>query len=93
MGSKVTKARLGQSVVVDQVLSCPSQNRQPQCEYCETGDSHQCAFGQELGIAGPRGAFADYVAVPETNVVVLPAGMPFATAAVIEPLGCIVHAN
>jgi L-iditol 2-dehydrogenase len=39
------------------------------------------------------GAFADYIAVPETNVVAVPPDMPFAKAAVIEPLGCILHAS
>ena len=93
VGSEVTRCRPGQFVIVDQVLNCISQGRSPICEYCETGDSHQCEFGQELGITGLPGAFADYIAVPEANVIVLPPAMSPVTAAVIEPLGCVLHAS
>jgi len=93
VGQKVRKCKPGDHVVVDQVLNCWSQGRFPRCEYCESGDSHQCHFGQELGITGPPGAFADYITVPETNVVALPSDMPFARGALIEPLGCILHAS
>lgn len=93
VGAKVAKCKLGDFVVVDQVLNCISQGRSPVCEYCETGDSHQCRFGKEFGITGLPGAFADYVAVPETNIVVLPLGLSLVKGAVIEPLGCVLHAS
>ncbi|MGH9345080.1 MAG: zinc-dependent alcohol dehydrogenase [Terriglobia bacterium] len=93
LGPKVTHRKCGELVVVDQVLNCISQGRSPICEYCETGDSHQCAFGQELGITGPPGAFADYVVAPEVNVVPLPPGLSPLKGAIIEPLGCILHAS
>jgi L-iditol 2-dehydrogenase len=92
VGGMVTKVRPGDRVVVDQVLTCRGQGRVPVCEYCQTADSHQCEFGQELGVTGPPGAFRDYVTVPETNLVALSREMPFARAALIEPLGCVVHA-
>jgi len=92
VGSKVTKVRAGDRVAVDQVLNCRNQGRVPRCEYCESGDSHQCEFGRELGVTGTPGAFSDFVAVPESSIVVLPHEMPFAKAAIIEPLGCVVHA-
>ena len=93
VGAKVTKCRRGDFVVVDQVLNCISQGRAPVCEYCETGDSHQCRFGKELGITGLPGAFADYVAVPESNILLLPPGLSLVKGAVIEPLGCVLHAS
>ena len=68
VGNKVTKVRPGDRVVVDQLLNCWSEERSPRCEYCETGDSHECEFGNQLGITGPPGAFADYIAVPAVNV-------------------------
>jgi L-iditol 2-dehydrogenase len=92
VGAKVTKVRPGDAVVVDQVLNCHSQGRVPVCEYCWSGDSHQCEFGREMGVTGAPGAFVDYVAVPEANVVPLPPGIPFMKAAIVEPLGCVVHA-
>lgn len=92
-GSDVKKFKPGDHVVVDQVLNCISQSRSPLCEYCETGDSHQCEFGQELGITGPPGAFAEFVKVPEVNVIPLPRGMPVIQGALIEPFGCVLHAS
>ncbi len=92
VGSRVKKVKAGDPVVVDQVLSCHAQGRAPVCEYCASGDSHQCEFGLELGVTGPPGAFADFIAVPEVSVVPLPPAMPFVKAAIIEPLGCVAHA-
>lgn len=92
VGCKVKRVKAGDRVVVDQVLNCHAQGRVPVCEYCASGDSHQCEFGLELGITGLPGAFTDYVAVPEVSVVPLPAGLPFVKAAIIEPLGCVAHA-
>jgi threonine dehydrogenase-like Zn-dependent dehydrogenase len=93
VGGKVEQCKRGDRVVVDQVLNCVSQARSPICEYCESGDSHQCEFGQELGITGVPGAFAEFICVPAVNVVVLPPGMSPAKAALIEPLGCVLHAS
>jgi len=92
VGSQAKKVKVGDPVVVDQVLNCHAQGRTRVCEYCASGDSHQCESGLELGITGLPGAFADYIAVPEASVVPLPAGMPFMKAAIIEPLGCVAHA-
>jgi L-iditol 2-dehydrogenase len=93
VGSKVTKVVPGDRVVVDQLLNCMSQGRLPMCEYCETGDSHMCEFGQQLGVTGPQGAFAEYVAVPEVNVVPLPPAVSDLEGAIIEPLACVLHAS
>ncbi len=93
VGTKVKKCKPGDYVTVDQVLTCWSQGRTPRCEYCEAGDSHQCEFQQEFGITGVPGAFADYISVPETNVIVIPSQIPFEKAAIIEPLACVLHAS
>jgi L-iditol 2-dehydrogenase len=92
VGSQVRRCQPGDRVIVDQVLNCISQHRTPICEYCESGDSHQCQMGQELGITGIPGAFADYVVVPEANVVILPADISPVQGALVEPLGCVLHA-
>jgi len=91
-GFSVTRCQVGDLVAVDQFLSCVSLNRPTRCEYCESGDTHQCEFGQELGITGPPGAFSQFVAVPETNILVLPVQFDAAKGAMIEPLGCVIHA-
>jgi L-iditol 2-dehydrogenase len=91
VGEGVSGFALGEMVIVDQLLNCFSQNRQRPCEYCLSGDSHQCEFGQEMGITGPPGAFADYVAVPAVNVIKVPPGVSSLEAALAEPLACVAH--
>lgn len=93
VGADVRRCQVGDLVIVDQVLSCVSQQRTDLCEYCETGDAHQCEFAQELGITGPPGGFSDFIAVPETNVVKVPEQTNAVQASMAEPLACIVHAQ
>jgi L-iditol 2-dehydrogenase len=93
VGKDVTKCKPGDKVIADQVLNCHSEQRVPLCEYCETGDSHQCAYLQELGITGRPGAFAEMVSVPEPNVVVVPTDVSVTKGAVIEPFACVLHAS
>ena len=91
-GRSVPRAMVGQRVIVDQVLNCRSQNRKPMCEFCDSGDSHQCEHGREIGITGLPGAFAEYVVVPAVNVIPVPDGVDPIEAVVVEPLGCVLHA-
>jgi L-iditol 2-dehydrogenase len=93
VGKDVTKFKPGDRVIADQVLNCHSKSRAPLCEYCETGDSHQCAYLDELGITGLPGAFAELLSIPEPNVLSLPADVPFTKAAIIEPLACVLHSS
>lgn len=93
VGKDVTKCKPGDKVIADQVLNCHSTARVPLCEYCETGDSHQCAYLRELGITGPPGAFSELVSIPETNVVVTPPDVSLSMGAVIEPFACVLHAS
>src|SRR5258708_1521835 len=66
-GSDVRDLRPGDRVVVDQGVNCVSAARDQLCEYCRSGDSHQCEFYREHGITGLPGGLADYVAVPAVN--------------------------
>ena len=54
----------GDRVVIDQGRSCVSEGRTPLCEYCASGDSHQCEFYREHGITGLPGGLAEYVTIP-----------------------------
>ena len=93
VGKDVAKFKPGDRVTADQVLNCHSKARAPVCEYCETGDSHQCAYLEELGITGLPGAFAELLSIPELNVLFLPAGVSTIKGAIIEPLACVLHAS
>ncbi len=39
-----------------------------------------------------RGAFAEFLAVPEANIIPIPDNLSASRAALVEPLGCILHA-
>jgi len=93
VGSEVRDLKLGDRVVVDQGLNCMSTHREPLCEYCETGDSHQCAYYREHGITGLQGGLAEFMAIPAINAVRIDTKLNIAEAALAEPLGCIVHSS
>jgi threonine dehydrogenase-like Zn-dependent dehydrogenase len=93
VGSAVRGSAVGTRVVVDQGRTCVSELRRPLCEYCATGDSHQCEHYAEHGITGLPGGFAEYVTVPASNVVTLESSLPREFAALAEPLGCVLHST
>jgi threonine dehydrogenase-like Zn-dependent dehydrogenase len=82
----------GDRVAIDQGLNCMSRRREPRCEYCLTGDSHQCEFYAEHGITGLQGGLAEYIAVPDVNAVRVDSDLEPAKAALTEPLACVTHA-
>jgi len=92
-GADVHDLRPGDRVVVDQGRSCVSEGRSRPCEYCASGDSHQCEQYQEHGITGLPGGLAEYLAIPAVNAVRIEAAPDAATPALTEPLGCVVHAS
>ena len=92
-GSEVKDLKPGDRVLCDQGRNCHSQNRWPLCPYCASGDSHQCAYYQEHGITGPPGALAEYIAVPAVNCLRVSDGMTSEQAALVEPLGCVLHSS
>jgi L-iditol 2-dehydrogenase len=93
LGSQVRELNPGDRVVVDQGLNCVSARREKLCEYCRSGDSHQCDFYGEHGITGLPGGLAEFIAVPASNVVRLTSKLDMAEAAMSEPLGCVVHSS
>ena len=93
VGRGVTDLRPSDRVIVDQGRNCVSEQRSPLCEYCSTGDSHQCEQYREHGITGLPGGFAEYVTVPAVNGVRIDSDLGVAEAAVAEPLACVVHST
>lgn len=91
VGAAVRDLAPGDRVVVDQGRSCVSEARVPRCEYCASGDSHQCEHYREHGITGLPGGFAESVAVPAVNAVAIRSPLEPAVAAMAEPLGCVIH--
>jgi len=92
-GRAVMDLREGDRVVVDQGLNCVSRRREVLCDYCRTENSHQCEFYREHGITGLPGGLAEFIAVPAVNAIRIDAPLEASTAALVEPLGCIIHSS
>jgi L-iditol 2-dehydrogenase len=93
VGASVRDLRAGDRVVIDQGRTCVSERRPQRCEYCASGDSHQCEFYREHGITDLPGGFVEYMAMPAVNAVPIQSDLEPALAALAEPLGCIVHST
>jgi threonine dehydrogenase-like Zn-dependent dehydrogenase len=78
--------REGERVSVNPLVTCG------RCLACEAGRSHLCPNRQILSMPPRPGAFADYVCVPEGNLVAIPDNLPAAKAALAEPLAVSYHA-
>lgn len=80
----VTGINEGTKVAIDPNISCGT------CSYCRRGLVHLCAGLRALGV-DIDGGMAEFCAVPEKQLHLLPAGMLPETGALIEPLSCAVH--
>ncbi len=60
------------------------------CELCRTGNSHVCPETQIIGV-DRDGAFADFVAIPATNIIPIPGSISDDHAALFDPLGNAFH--
>jgi threonine dehydrogenase-like Zn-dependent dehydrogenase len=69
----------GKRVVVQPYLTCGK------CEECIQGRDNRCFSRQLIGVHRP-GAFAEYVAVPQRAVYVLPDGLDYVGGTLVEPL-------
>src|ERR1041385_4891786 len=56
------------------------------CPTCKAGAPSHCPNRTVLGILNHDGAFADYIAVPQKNLHVVPDGMPTDVAVFTEPV-------
>lgn len=92
-GAQVGDLAPGDAVLVDQGWNCHSQERAPICEFCASGDSHQCEFYLEQGITGLPGGLAERLSAPAVNAVRGAQGLDPAWAVLAEPLACVAHAS
>jgi len=84
VGSKVKGLKKGDRVSVDPNIYCGK------CEYCRRGHAHLCNYLQAVGVTR-NGGMGQFCTVPEANCYVIPDEMTFEEAALVEPLGCVLH--
>jgi threonine 3-dehydrogenase len=83
-GTDVRHYKVGDLVTAEMHVVCS------QCFQCRTGNAHLCENVVILGVDGD-GCFADYIAVPESNLWRVPAGIDPELAAIYDPFGNAVH--
>lgn len=83
-GADVRHYRVGELVTAEMHVVCH------QCFQCRTGNAHLCENVVILGVDGD-GCFADFIAVPESNLWRVPKGIDAEWAAVYDPFGNAVH--
>lgn len=76
--------RQGEQVIINPLISCGS------CDLCMGGRPHLCAERELLGMR-MAGAFADFVAVPQSSMLSVPADMEAAHASLTEPTAVSLH--
>jgi (R,R)-butanediol dehydrogenase / meso-butanediol dehydrogenase / diacetyl reductase len=84
VGSDTEGWRKGTNVAVLPVISCGS------CQYCRAGLVSHCPKASYIGM-GPAGGFAEYAAVPARHCFALPAQLPAAHSALVEPFAVGLH--
>ncbi|HEY6156431.1 MAG TPA: L-threonine 3-dehydrogenase [Gemmatimonadales bacterium] len=83
VGGGVAELRTGQLVTAEGHIVCGH------CLQCRTGNSHICKYTRIIGV-DRDGAFAEYIAMPATNVLPLD-GIPTTVGAVMDPMGNAFH--
>ncbi len=84
IGQEVQGLSVGQRVSGEGHIVCG------RCRNCQAGRRHLCIHTVGVGVNRP-GAFAEYVAIPGTNVQPVPDDVPDDIASILDPLGNAVH--
>lgn len=84
IGSEVKGFTVGQRVSGEGHITCGF------CRNCRAGKRHLCRNTLGVGVNRP-GSFAEFLALPQTNVVSLPDNITAEQAAILDPLGNAAH--
>lgn len=84
VGRRVENCAVGDLVAVNPNMSCGT------CYWCLRGRPHLCPDMQSIGVTLP-GGFAEYLAAPARQVLVMPSHLAPEAAAMMEPVSCCVH--
>lgn len=90
VGCEVQRFQIGDRVTFDSMISCGT------CDACQTGSMNLCQDRRVLGVSCETyrqpGCFAQFVALPQHIVYLLPDHLPLEHAAMVEPVSVAVHA-
>ncbi|MGN0864576.1 MAG: L-threonine 3-dehydrogenase [Akkermansia sp.] len=84
VGSAVTEYKPGEVVSGEGHIVCGH------CHNCRRGLFHLCPNTQGVGVNRP-GAFAEYLSIPQSNVIRIHKDMPMEIASILDPLGNATH--
>jgi threonine 3-dehydrogenase len=84
LGAAATKYRVGQRVSGEGHIVCGA------CRNCRAGRGHLCRNTLGVGVHRP-GSFAEYLCLPEANVVAIPDDISDEIGAIFDPFGNAVH--
>ncbi len=84
VGRKVTKVKKGDMVSAETHLVCGT------CEYCKRGEYHICENTKIIGV-DTDGCFAEYIKMPEFNLILNDKTIDPKYLSIQEPLGNAVH--
>lgn len=85
-GTIVSGPKAGTRVTINPLVTCGT------CMPCRSGRENLCAHREIISMPPREGAFAQYVTMPERNLVVVPDYIPMQIAALAEPLAVSWHA-
>ena len=78
--------RDGEQVTINPLVSCGT------CRACLAGRDNLCPDRQIISMPPREGAFAEWVTMPDQNLVTVPKNIPLEKAALAEPIACGWHA-
>jgi 2-desacetyl-2-hydroxyethyl bacteriochlorophyllide A dehydrogenase len=84
-GTIASGPQKGWHAVINPLITCGH------CAYCDTGFSNLCDKRELIGMR-LEGAYAEYVKIPEKNLVILPDTLNFVQASLAEPTATALHA-
>lgn len=84
VGSLVTDVKLGDRVTAEGHIVCG------RCHLCRTGNSHVCPNTRIIGV-DRDGCFAEFIAMPATNVWHLDDNIPYEIGGIHDPMGNAFH--
>lgn len=76
----------GRRVTINPLVACQT------CRDCKAGKANLCQNREIISMPPREGAFAEYVCMPERNLVLVPKGVDPKKAALAEPIACGWHA-